>query len=80
VLPAFGRDDPLRGKLRHINAAMEDGAREGDYTFLDMSGRFVEPSGELRGPAFAPDRLHLTTEGYRIWAETMDPVLTELLR
>ncbi len=26
-----------------------------------------------------PDRLHLSVKGYQVWADTLKPVLTELL-
>lgn len=39
---------------------------------------FIDGRGNLP-PALMPDKLHLSAEGYRIWAEVITPVLREML-
>ena len=28
---------------------------------------------------YVPDKLHLSTEGYKVWAQTMDPLFKQIL-
>lgn len=57
-------------------AKLADGTR---VFFLDIGGAYVDDKGVLN-TLLMPDRLHLTTEGYRLWAEAMAPLLHRLMR
>ena len=46
--------------------------------FLDIGYAFLRSDGELR-TTLMPDMLHLTSDGYEIWAQAMKPELTRLL-
>lgn len=68
-----------RQRIREINAALKkslDG--QTGVTFLDIGPSFLTETGEFR-PGLAPDHLHLSEEGYRVWAEAMEPTLAQLL-
>jgi lysophospholipase L1-like esterase len=43
-----------------------------DYAFLNEKG---EPRAEL----FRPDKLHLNTEGYKVWTEIIKKELSRVL-
>ena len=72
-------DDWRRVKISEVNthlARLDDGKT---VFFLDLGPKFLRPDGTL-GAEVMFDFLHLTTEGYRIWSDAMEPSLTELLK
>jgi lysophospholipase L1-like esterase len=67
---------PINTKIRAINtrlAALDDGAR---VRVLDITHRLADALGDLR-VALLNDGIHLSPQGYRIWAEAMRPLLAE---
>ncbi len=83
LLSVFPRDERPDGPLRRINdevnrrlASLADGTH---VRLLDLSGAFLAADGSLPA-AVMPDFLHPTADGYRMWAEAMEPALAELLR
>jgi beta-glucosidase len=44
---------------------------------MDLGDHFLQSDGDLPA-SIMPDALHLNEEGYRIWAEAMEPKLKEL--
>lgn len=67
-----------RQRIREINTALKElDGREG-VTFLDIGRSFLTETEEFR-PGLAPDHLHLSEAGYRVWAEAMEPTLARLL-
>ncbi len=72
------RNDPMRVRNTGINAAyarLADGRR---VVYADIGLAFLKPDGTLPR-AVMPDLLHLNAEGYRRWAEAMEPHLSRLL-
>jgi len=70
---------PGREKLKVVNGII---ARLGDgenVHFLDIGDRFLQPDGSL-SREIMPDYLHLSSAGYRIWADAIGPKLAELMR
>jgi lysophospholipase L1-like esterase len=63
-------------KMNGLLAALADGRR---VRFLDFSGRFLKADGTIEPKLMQKDLLHLSPEGYRVWAEAMRPALGELL-
>jgi lysophospholipase L1-like esterase len=46
--------------------------------YLNINDKLADNEGKfLEG--MSPDRLHLSTKGYQVWADALKPVLTELL-
>ena len=83
LLGVFPRDAAPDGKNRVINdginerlARMADGEH---IHFLDLSDKFLAEDGSLP-KEIMPDFLHPKEKGYRIWAESMEPKIKELLR
>jgi len=71
---------PIRAKLDEINktiAKLDDGGKT--VKFLDIGERFLEKDGSLSMEVM-PDFLHLSGKGYEIWAEAINPTLTEMLK
>lgn len=77
---ASGRMDDAVQRMHTIREAntgltrLDDGQR---IRYLDISPRFVR-DGQIP-PELMPDQLHPSLAGYRVWAEAMQPLLTEML-
>lgn len=80
VFPRAERpDDERRLKITEVNtrlAKLDDGKT---VFFLDLGPKFLRPDGTL-SKGVMHDFLHLTTTGYKIWADGMDPKLAELMK
>jgi lysophospholipase L1-like esterase len=78
VFPRSPKPDAARDRIKTINekiARLDDGSH---VRFLDMGKAFLNPDGTI-SPEVMPDYLHLSTRGYRIWAEAMEPTLWSML-
>ena len=78
LLAIFPRDktpDANRAKIEAINARL---AELTGVTYLDIGKAFLDPDGSIPVEVMS-DFLHPTAEGYRRWAEAMEPTLARLL-
>jgi lysophospholipase L1-like esterase len=78
VFPRGEKPNPGREKLNAVNAKI---ARLDDGThvkFLDIGKSFLNEEGTI-SREIMPDFLHLSTKGYRIWADAMEPTLWQML-
>lgn len=77
-----GTQDDWRMKMAKINAVNADIAQldDGDRVrFLDIGNQFLAPDGAIP-EEIMPDQLHPSAAGYRIWADAMEPLLTEMMQ
>jgi lysophospholipase L1-like esterase len=78
IFPRGENFNPQRGKLAQINQVLQKLDDGKNVFFLDIGHRFLDSNGLL--PAeIMPDYLHLTAQGYQIWADAIEPKLNELL-
>ncbi|MFP6582513.1 MAG: GDSL-type esterase/lipase family protein [Candidatus Hydrogenedentota bacterium] len=81
ILGVFPRADvpqDLQDKLKEVNAAIS-ALHDGDRIhYLDISAAFLDDDGTLTVEVM-PDLLHPQGHGYKLWAEAMEPTLTDLL-
>lgn len=70
--------DPLRATIRAINAGLAPLGERSYVTFLDIGNRFLAADGTMSRTVM-PDFLHPANEGYRIWAEAIEPSLEQWL-
>ena len=57
-------------------AKLDDGK---NVRFLDINARFLGEDGKIPS-SIMPDQLHPNAAGYQLWADAMQPLLTELMR
>ena len=69
----------MRDRIKIVNeqlAKLDDGNKT---RFLDISEKYLNADGIIRY-SMMPDALHPTAIGYKIWADTMQPLLDEMLK
>lgn len=69
----------MRLRNSDINTHIADLNKLENVFFLDIGKIFVGPRGKLN-TELMPDLLHLSAEGYQRWAESMAPLLSQLLQ
>ena len=70
--------DSQRAKALQINQALHK-LDDGKWvSFLDFGHIFIEPNGKI-AKSMMRDFVHLSPNGYRLWAEAMEPTLAKLL-
>jgi lysophospholipase L1-like esterase len=72
-------DDPLRARIKHINAIIAKLGDDKKIIYLDFGDKFLEPDGTL-SPRIMPDYVHPSEEGYEIWATAIAPVIERVLK
>lgn len=80
LMAIFPRNDSGHAMptITAINADLAKLADGRAVRFLSINDRLAAPDGTLR-EGVTVDKLHLSSEGYQIWADALKPVLTELL-
>jgi lysophospholipase L1-like esterase len=71
--------NPGREKLAKVNeiiARLHDGQ---NIHFLDIGAKFLQPDSSI-SKEIMPDFLHLSVQGYQIWADAISPKLAELMK
>ena len=66
----------LNDKINAIIKTYDDGK---NVHYLDISSAFLDKDGNLP-KAVMPDLLHPNADGYKLWAEAMEPTLKKLLK
>ena len=82
LLGIFPRGPNGEDPKRIVNAGANEIAKKLDdgqsVTYLDISDKFLQPDGGL-AKEIMPDLLHLSPQGYEIWASSIEPKVAELL-
>jgi lysophospholipase L1-like esterase len=79
-LPA-GKDhlDPIRLKYTQIHKNLMELNNVKNVFYQNMDKKFINPDGTLVSGLFAADNIHLTSEGYRVWADVLIPEAKKLM-
>lgn len=78
IFPRGKDPNPARGNVLQVNQILQklhDGKK---VWYLDFGYKFVDEDGTIP-KAIMPDYLHLSREGYQIWADSIEDTLKELL-
>lgn len=82
LIPIFPRSEnpsPQRGKILQVNQILQRLADDSSVIWVDFGYKFLRSDGSIPSKLM-PDFLHLSTEGYRVWSESLEPVLERALR
>ena len=78
IFPRGTPDDPKRAKTLAANEmikGLHDGSR---IHYLDIGSQFLDEDGYIP-ESVMPDKLHPSTEGYRIWADAIQDSVAKLM-
>ena len=83
LLATFPRGADSQDKRRQVNqksnTIVSKLAGDKMVTYLDIGPEFLE-SDQTLSKEIMPDLLHLSEKGYTIWAESIEPTLTRLMK
>ncbi len=60
-----------------VNAALT--CNKSEVVYLDLQDKFLQPDGSIKQQLFT-DGTHLTVEGYQVWANSLDSVLSPMMK
>lgn len=79
VFPRGPKSDSVRERVKAVNeriAGLDDGGKTVKY--LDIGPKFLESDGTLSREVM-PDLIHLSRQGYRVWADAIEPTVWSML-
>ncbi|MET0262611.1 MAG: GDSL-type esterase/lipase family protein [Rariglobus sp.] len=63
-----------------LNQELSAYASKNQIQFIDASAKFLNADGTLAPALFKPDQVHLSTDGYAILADSIQPAIASLLK
>ena len=77
ILPAHAPGNRFYEDISKTNAAIDRLKLNSDpkVHVLDITGDFVTSDGGLKKDLFTPDNIHLSLEGYAVYAERLKPLI-----
>jgi lysophospholipase L1-like esterase len=78
IFPRGENFNPQRGKITQVNQVLQKLDDQRHVFFLDIGHRFLNSKGLLPA-SIMPDYLHLSPEGYQMWAEAIEEPLRQLM-
>jgi len=77
--PGDERTDKYRANITAVNKIISGFDGKNGIRYLYFGERFLAPDGAIP-KSLMPDFLHLSLEGYQIWADSINPLLKEMLK
>jgi lysophospholipase L1-like esterase len=71
--------DKNRDKIKDVNQRIAQLDNGKQVHYLDIGDKFLDKEGHL-SKDIMPDFLHLSKQGYQIWADAITPTLEEMLK
>lgn len=78
IFPRGQEFNEQRGRITQANQVLRKLHDDRGVHFLDIGHVFLRMDGTISREVM-PDALHLSPTGYRLWAEAIEPVLSDLL-
>ncbi len=67
-------------QMAKVNSLIEEFCKGDDRLwYVDLSRFLLDDRNEPREELFRADKLHLNSDGYRVWSSVLSPVLTRML-
>ena len=80
VFPRVAKpDQDYPAEIKQVNEAISKLDGKDNVKYLDIGSKFLNSEGALPRDVM-PDGLHPNANGYKIWAEAMQPTLEELMK
>lgn len=80
VFSVFPRADGYQQDINKAVNKLLPSIADGKYVFhLDINKNFRDKNNELRPELYYKDMLHLSSAGYLVWAEAMEPTVSKIL-
>ena len=70
--------NPLRGRIQRANEEIARLAQDEQVYYLDFGRRYLKKDGATN-VLLMHDSVHLTEQGYQVWADEMQPLVNQLL-
>lgn len=78
IFPRGANPEPVREKNAKASQIAAELADNKMIYFMDIGDKFLSADGSL-AKEIMPDFLHLSPEGYEIWASSIEPKVVELM-
>ncbi len=78
IFPRNENPSTQRGKILQVNQIVQRLADGNQVLYIDFGYKFMDAHGTLPR-TLLPDFLHLSPEGYQVWAEAIEPTLAKIL-
>ena len=72
-------DKPYNPKIKETNKIIAKFENGKSVRFLNMNSHFEDDKGAIHKDLYT-DGEHLTMKGYKLWAQTMNPLLNQMLK
>jgi lysophospholipase L1-like esterase len=81
ILPCHAPENRFYEDIKKTNLALDSLKLDNDpaVKILDLTADFINADGSLKKERFTPDSIHLSSEGYVIYAERLKPILEKML-
>lgn len=81
ILPCHEPGNAFYENLKKTNAALDPLKLDNDpkVHLLDLWASFANEDGTIKKPLFMPDNIHLSPDGYAVYAERLKPLLDRFL-
>ena len=77
ILPVANKSK--RAKCRQVNEHLAKiNFEKVEVVYMDLWDKFTNPDGSLQEKLFT-DGTHLTVEGYRVWATSIEPLVADMV-
>lgn len=77
TIPSWEKECKFRDQMRHINKMASTIANGKDIHYLDIDKHFLDKNGCF-SEKLTYDNIHLTTDGFKVFARAIQPKLSEL--